>query len=89
MKRTKTAELIYEQSQRIMDGFSLMAWDGKEYVNHDGLMKRLYLVREITEKYVNNIYKLVGVDKYETDAATANEIYHNFRVETKKYMSLN
>lgn len=87
MKRTKTAEQIYEQAQRTMNGFSLMAWDGKEYINHDRLMKRLYLIRGITEKYVNNIYKLAGVDRYKADAATANEIYYNFRVETKKYMN--
>lgn len=85
--RTKTAEQIYEQADRIMKGFSLMSWNGKEYVNHDGLMKRLYLVRVITEKYVNNIYKLAGVDRYKTDAVTANKIYRNFRVETKYYIN--
>lgn len=71
----KSAKQIYAQADRILHNMAVSSWNGKEYVNHAGLMKRLEMVRDICEKYVNNIYNHEGVNRYECSADVANRVF--------------
>ena len=74
--KTKNCQQIYQQEERIFFAIAYSHWDGKKYVRNSEMIKRIERIKEIRERYIDNIYNYHANGHKGLSTEESNRIYY-------------